>query len=204
MMQQQRSGRDDHTMSSSRVLVLDGHPDGTSLCSALALAAAAAARERGADVRVVQLSRIDFDPNLARGYKAAMPLEPDLESVLGDIRWCDTLILVHPLWWGAAPAKLKGLFDRLFLPGIAFAYEGDGHFPKKLFQGRTARVLITGDTPPWYLWLGYRNGWPNVLRRQILDFVGLKVTHMKVVGPIRDATPARIDQFVAAARAIAA
>jgi putative NADPH-quinone reductase len=69
-----------------------------------------------------------------------------------------------------------------------------------LFEGRTARVLITADTPPWYLWLGYRNGWLNVLRRQILDFVGLKVTHMKVVGTIRDATPDRIQQFMAVAR----
>jgi hypothetical protein len=29
----------------------------------------------------------------------------------------------------------------------------------------------------------------NVLRRQILDFVGLKVTYMKTVGPVRYATP---------------
>jgi hypothetical protein len=42
-----------------------------------------------------------------------------------------------------------------------------------------------------------------VLRRQILDFVGLKVTHMKVVGTIRDATPARIETFFAAARKLA-
>jgi NAD(P)H dehydrogenase (quinone) len=187
----------------SNILVLDGHPDGTSLCSALASAAAETAQARGAEVRVVRLSAMIFDPNLAQGYKRRMEHEPDLEMFLADLRWCDTLILVHPLWWGAAPAKLKGLIDRAFLPGIAFAYEGDGHFPRKLFEGRTARVLITADTPPWYLWLGYRNGWPNVLRRQILDFVGLKVTHLKVVGTIRDATPARIEQFFAAARKLA-
>jgi putative NADPH-quinone reductase len=188
---------------SSRVLVLDGHPDGTSLCSALASAAAQTARARGAEVKLLHLSAMQFDPNLAHGYRHRQDHEPDLQLFLDAVRWCDTLILVHPLWWGAAPAKLKGLIDRVFLPGIAFAYEGDGHFPKKLFEGRTARVLITADTPPWYLWLGYRNGWLNVLRRQILDFVGLKVTHMKVVGTIRDATPARIEIFFAAARKLA-
>jgi putative NADPH-quinone reductase len=192
------------TAISTRVLVLDGHPDGTSLCSALATAAAEAARGRGAEVRVMQLSAMQFDPNLAHGYKQRMDHEPDLQAFLDNIRWCDTFILVHPLWWGAAPAKLKGVFDRAFLPGIAFANEGDGHFPKKLFEGRTARVLITGDTPPWYLWWGYRNGWPNVLRRQILDFVGLKVTQLKVVGTIRDATPAQIEGFFAVARKLAA
>jgi NAD(P)H dehydrogenase (quinone) len=191
-------------MNSARVLVLDGHPDGTSLCSALAAAAAETAKARGAEVRLLQLSVMAFDPNLAQGYNSRMVHEPDIVAFLDAIRWCDTFMLVHPLWWGAAPAKLKGLIDRAFLPGIAFAYEGDGHFPKKLFEGRTARVLITADTPPWYLRFGYRNGWPNVLRRQILDFVGLKVTEMKVVGPVRDATPARIEQFFAAARKLAA
>lgn len=187
----------------SRVLVLAGHPDATSLCSALAAIAAEAAQARGAEVKLVQLSELAFDPNLAGGYATRQPLEPDLEMFLAALRWCDTLILVHPMWWGAAPAKLKGLIDRVFLPGIAFAYEGDGHFPKKLFAGRTARVLITTDTPAWYLCLGYRNGWMNVLRRQILDFVGLKVTHMRTVGPIRGATPAAIDAFKAVARKLA-
>ena len=190
-------------MVSARVLVLDGHPDAASLNTALATAAAEAARARGAEVRLMHLSAMNFDPNLAHGYKQRMDHEPDLQTFLDAIRWCDTFILIHPLWWGAAPAKLKGLIDRAFLPGIAFAYEGDGHFPKKLFEGRTARVLITADTPPWYLWWGYRNAWLHVLRRQILDFVGLKVTHMKVVGTIRDATPAGIEGFFATARKLA-
>jgi putative NADPH-quinone reductase len=191
------------TASSTRVFVLDGHPDGTSLCAALAQAAAEAARGRGAEVRVMMLSAMAFDPDLRGGYKTRQDQEPDVVAFLDNLRWCDTFILVHPLWWGAAPAKLKGLIDRAFLPGIAFAYEGDGHFPKKLFAGRTARVLITADTPPWYLWWGYRNAWLHVLRRQILDFVGLKVTHMKVVGTIRDATPAGIEGFFGEARKLA-
>lgn len=188
----------------SRVLVLDGNPAATSLCGALAIAAAEAAQARGAETRIIHLAAMAFDPNLAEGYRVRQLHEPDLEAFLDALKWCDTFILVHPMWWGAAPAKLKGLFDRVFLPGIAFAYEGDGHFPAKLLAGRTARVLITTDTPTWYLWLGYRNGWCNVLRRQILDFVGLKVTHMKTVGPIRSATPEAIAGFLQAARKLGA
>lgn len=186
--------------STSRVLVLDGHPDTESLCGSLARIAAETAEARGATVQILHLSALSFDPNLAGGYKTRQEHEPDLMMFLDALRWCDTFILVHPMWWGAAPAKLKGLIDRVFLPGIAFAYEGDGHFPKKLFEGRTSRVLITTDTPGWYLRFGYRNGWLNVLRRQILDFVGLKVTDMKTIGPIRGATPAMIEGFKAAAR----
>ena len=52
---------------SSRVLVLDGHPDGTSLCSALTSAAAETARARGAEVKLLHLSAMQFDSNLAHG-----------------------------------------------------------------------------------------------------------------------------------------
>lgn len=188
------------TTAFARVLVLDGHPDAGSLCGALAAQAAQAAKARGAEVRHLQLSTMAFDPGLIGGYKTQQVHEPDLVAFLDAVRWCDTFILVHPMWWGSAPAKLKGLIDRTFLPGIAFAYEGDGHFPKKLFEGRTSRVLITADTPGWYLWLGYRNGWKNILRRQILDFVGLKVTHLETIGPIRSATTAQIAGFMEKAR----
>lgn len=190
--------------TASRVLVLNGHPAAESLCGSLAIIAANAAEARGAEVQTLHLAALSFDPNLADGYHKRQDHEPDLVKFLEALRWCDTLILVHPMWWGAAPAKLKGLFDRVFLPGIAFAYEGDGHFPKKLFEGRTSRVLITTDTPGWYLWFGYRNGWLNVLRRQILDFIGFKVTHMQTIGPIRDATPAKIEAFKDAARKLVA
>lgn len=186
-----------------KIFILAGHPDTTSLCDALAREAAEAARNRGAEVRLMHLGDMAFDANLAGGYNTRQTHEPDIIAFLDAIRWCETFILVHPMWWGSAPAKLKGLIDRSFLPGIAFAYEGNGHFPKKLFEGRTARVLITTDTPGWYLWLGYKNGWKNVLRRQILDFVGLKVTHLKTIGPIRSATPAQFEGFKAQARKIA-
>lgn len=191
------------TGPASRILILDGHPGTGSLCGALADAAGEAASARGAQVKQLRLSDMHFDPNLAGGYQSRQELEPDLQAFLDAVRWCEMLILVHPMWWGSAPAKLKGLIDRTFLPGIAFSYEGNGHFPKKLFEGRTARVMITTDTPAWYLILGYRDGWRNVLRRQILDFVGLKVTHMKTVGPIRSATPAAIRSFMNAARHLA-
>jgi NAD(P)H dehydrogenase (quinone) len=64
-------------------------------------------------------------------------------------------------------------------------------------------LLITMGTPEWYLWLGYRSGWLNVLRRQIVDFVGLKVAHMKTIGPVRDAKPEGIAAFMDVARKLA-
>ena len=49
------------------------------------------------------------------------------------------MVIFTPIWWGALPAKLKGLIDRTFLPGFAFQYEEGKLMPKQLLKGRTAR-----------------------------------------------------------------
>ena len=35
-------------------------------------------------------------------------------------------ILVFPQWWFNFPAILKGFFDRVFAPGVAFDHERSG------------------------------------------------------------------------------
>ncbi|MCU0830707.1 MAG: NAD(P)H-dependent oxidoreductase [Rhizobiaceae bacterium] len=184
----------------NRTLILNGNPSRSSLGAALAETMAEAARAKGDDVRVLHLQDLVFAPDLTAGYRARQELEPDLVAFQQDLMWCQTFVLVHPLWWGGAPAKLKGLFDRVLLPEFAFRYVEGRPLPEKLLSGRTARVLITTDTPGWFLRLAYRNAWPNQLRRQILDFVGLKVTRIATIGPIRGAKPGANDAWFAAAR----
>jgi NAD(P)H dehydrogenase (quinone) len=187
-----------------RVLVINGNPSRDSFCSVLAEEAAKTARSQGAEVRLIQLEDMAFDPDLKDGYRSRKTLEPDLAHFQAAITWCDTFVLIHPLWWGSPPAKLKGLFDRAFLPGFAFRYIKGKALPEKLLGGRTARVLVTSDTPPFFLWLLYRNAWLSVLKRQILNFTGLKVTKLKAIGPMRDAKPGASDKWLAAARALVA
>ena len=40
----------------------------------------------------------------------------------GAIEAGETLILVFPTWWFGVPALLKGWFDRVWAPDVAFAY----------------------------------------------------------------------------------
>ncbi|MGJ8569746.1 MAG: NAD(P)H-dependent oxidoreductase [Hoeflea sp.] len=180
-------------LGSERVLVLDGHPDGSSYCAALAKASAEGARAKGVETRLIRLSELAFDPNLEHGYNKRMTLEPSLELVREALTWCDTLVLVHPLWWGSCPAKLKGLFDRALLPEFAFRYVEGKAMPEKLLAGRNARVIITSDTPGWFLRYVYGNGWVKILRRQILGFVGFGDLTIRIVGPVRGAKPGVVE-----------
>lgn len=169
----------------NRVFVLDGNPGRATFCQAIADAACEEASNSGHEVRYLRLSQMSFDPNLAESYRQDQQLEPDLISVQEALSWCNRLIIVHPLWWGSAPAKLKGLFDRVLLPDFAFKYISGKAMPEKLLTGKTAKVIITSDTPAWFLRWGYGNGWPKILRKQILEFCGFEKVKIRAVGPIR-------------------
>ena len=64
------------------------------------------------------------------------------------IEWAEHLTFVYPAWWGVGPARLKGLLDRVLLPGFAFRERDDGRF-EGLLRGRTAHLITTLNTPDW-------------------------------------------------------
>lgn len=159
----------------TRILVLDGHPEFGSFCGSLASAYADEAEARGHEVRLRHLSKMAFDPDLGTSsFAKTPPLEPDLEAIWQDIVWCQHMVVAHPLWWGGHPAKLKGLFDRVLLPGKAFQYVKGKALPDKLLAGRTSQVLVTSDTPNWFYRLVYGSGSRKQTEKQILGFCGLK------------------------------
>lgn len=139
------------------ILILLGHPDRDSLCGALAQRYATAAGNAGHHVRMIALGDLQFDPVLRHGYRQIQPLEANLQDAADAIQACDHLVLVYPTWWGAMPALLKGFFDRVLLPGFAFRYRRDSVWWDRLLAGRSARVITTLDTPPWYYRWIYRD-----------------------------------------------
>ena len=171
------------------ILVIDAHPNADSLCSALARRYVEGARQAGADVQVLTLRELRFDPVLHKGYQGDQPLEPDLQRAQAMILDCEHLCLVTPLWWGSVPALLKGFFDRTLQRGWAFRYLDSGN-PLGLLAGRSARVLLTTDSPGWYLrWL---QGDPTVkqLVRSTLRFCGFQPVRVTRFGPVHNSQPA--------------
>lgn len=164
-------------MERKRIFILDGHPAAPSLNGALAQSYCDAAVAAGHEVRLVHLSDLTFDPDFGLGgYDSWKPLEPDLEAVMDHIRWCTHFVMATPMWWGGLPAVLKGFFDRAFLPGTAFDTRNPSKFglPAPMLSGRSARVILTSDTPGWYLRLAYGRPMIRNLRGQVLGFVGIK------------------------------
>jgi putative NADPH-quinone reductase len=174
-----------YTMPSKKILIINGHPDAESYNAALADTYRQAAQSSGAEVRVINVRDLQFNPNLQFGYRQRTELEPDLLAAQDDIRWAEHLVWVYPVWWGSLPAILKGFIDRVFLPGFAFQKRENSVWWDKLLTGKTARIICTLDQPAWYYWLV--NGRPSyyAMKKMTLEFCGIKPVKVSTIGPLR-------------------
>lgn len=187
-----------------RILLILGHPSGTSFCAALAERYVQSAIDAGHEVRQLRLGELDFDPVLREGYQQIQVLEEALSAAQSDILWAEHLTLVYPIWWGGIPALLKGFFDRVFLPGFAFKYRKGKAFPDKLLKGRTAHLLVTMDTPPWYYRWFYRMPGLHQVRKTTLEFCGIKPLRTLTFGPVLGSSDHQRKAWLRQAQAIAA
>lgn len=187
-----------------RILVILGHPATGSFNAELAAAYAAGATQAGHDVHQLTIARLDFDPILHAGYGSEQALEPDLLAAQRDIQWSEHLVFVYPIWWGGMPALLKGFVDRVFQPGFAFRYRDDRPTPERLLAGRSAHLLVTMDSPPWYFrWVSRMPGHQQ-MRRTILEFCGIRPVRISSFGSVRGSSAQRRAAWIEAARAAGA
>lgn len=180
-----------------RILVLDGHPDPDPrrFCHALADAYASGAVSAGHEVRRVDLSGLEFPDLIRRDDWEAAAAPAAILGVQADIAWAQHLVIIHPLWLGFMPARLKALFEQTFRPGFAFGQRertvGDGRL-----KGRTARVIVTMGMPAAIYRGFYFAHALTALRRNILSFVGIGPTRTTIVGNVEGISEARCEQWL--------
>jgi putative NADPH-quinone reductase len=129
-----------------RVLVLFAHPVETSFSAALHRATVSALKEAGHEVDDCDLYAENFNPVMSRQERldyhdeaiCRRPVQGYVDRVLA----AAGLVIVNPVWNYGYPAILKGFFDRVFLPGVAFRLT-DGKVRPNLHQIRRIAAVTT-------------------------------------------------------------
>lgn len=169
-------------MQPKKIVIVCGNPDSDSFTGSVLDHYQAAAEETGHEISRFNLGEMQFDPILHHGYKEIQHLEPDLVSLQQAIRECDHLVIGYPNWWCAMPALLKGVFDRMWLPGFAFNFNKETKKIEKHLTGKTARVFIlSGTHTPFKTWWQFGD-FTNEIQYGILEFAGIK-TQVSAYGP---------------------
>ncbi len=160
--------------SKKKIFVLLGNSEKESFSGSVADTYAAAAEKAGHEVQRLNIGELVFDPILHKGYKVIQELEPDLVRVQELWKWADHVVIVYPNWWCTMPAILKGMFDRMYLPGFAFKFDKKTGKIIKRLTGKTARVIVlVGTFSPLMTWFKYGD-YTNEIVYGILEFAGMK------------------------------
>ena len=185
-----------------KILILLGNTDADTLSGRLSDAYEVAAKEAGHEVYTMKIGDMDFDPVLHKGYKEIQSLESDLILFQNKIKWANHLVVVYPNWWNTMPAKLKGLFDRAWLPGFAFNFDKETKKIVRYLDGKSARIIIViGSHSPFVNWLEFGD-FTNEISHGILGFAGIK-SKVTAFGPSEGITEEQRQKWLDKAKKLA-
>lgn len=156
-----------------KCLVVVSHPLAESLCRTLARASIEALSAAGHDVEVEDLYQAGYSPSLTVSERQsyyrppfdASAVRPQIERLLS----AEALVLVFPTWWFGFPATLKGWFDRVWVPGIAYDHASDlGPIEPRLHNLRRTLAVTSLGSPWWVDRLVLRQPVRRILKTALL------------------------------------
>ena len=181
-------------MVKKKIFILLGHPDKETKSGYFADSYERGAREAGHEVKRVNIGDLKFDPILHKGYKEIQTLEPDLVMVQENIKWCNHFVIFYPSWWSTMPALLKGMFDRMWLPGFAFNFNKNGFGWIKRLKGRSALVAVASDSHPVITRI-FMGDSTNEIKRGVLKFAGFSPVRILKIGPLKNISQEKKDKW---------
>jgi NAD(P)H dehydrogenase (quinone) len=146
-----------------RCLIVLAHPVTHSVSHAIAETTVDALEKNGHEYRLIDLYQSGFDPRLTISEREGYYQNFDksmLAKEIDDLQWAEAIVLIFPTWWFGPPAILKGWFDRVWAPSIAYDHAGDLGTIKPRLRGLRKVVAFTTLGSPW--WVDY-----FVLRRPV-------------------------------------
>lgn len=104
----------------------------------------------GHEVHVVDLYRENFEAAMTRDEWRAYPTSQPtvVDARYADlVRAADVIAFVFPMWWSGPPSMLKGFFDRVLAPGVAFDLAETGRVSPGLRHVRSIAIVTAAEPP---------------------------------------------------------
>jgi putative NADPH-quinone reductase len=138
------------------VLVVYCHPVETSFASALHQEVLRNLRAAGHTVDDCDLYAEGFNPVMSREERLHYHEVPRNRVALQDYVWrlqrAEAIVFCFPTWCFGLPAMLKGFFDRLLMPGVAFDISDPADVQPLLTHVRRISAVVTYGRPRWMAW----------------------------------------------------
>ena len=138
-----------------RVLVIYCHPVAESFAASAHRTVLEGLAEAGHEVTDVDLYAERFDPVMSRqerlDYLNTERNERLVQHYDDQLAAAEALVLVYPSWWYSMPAMLKGYFDRVWLPGVAFDVTPNGTVKTDRLKRLRRILVVTTYGGSWWM-----------------------------------------------------
>jgi putative NADPH-quinone reductase len=167
-----------------RIVIIQGHPDryDNHFCHAIAESYRKGADASGCDTSIIDVASLDFDFLRSRKEWEDVAPPPAISDSQLTVSSAEHLVFIFPLWLGSLPALFKAFLEQVFRPNFAFD-PAKGPFGGRL-KGRSARIIVTMGMPGWIYRAWYLSHGIKAFEQGILHFVGIRPTHVTIVGSI--------------------
>jgi len=170
------------------ILIIKGNPKEKSFGNELVDRYIQGAKKAGHGVECMRIADLQLSQYLYEGFDGKVELSDELVAVQEKIVKADHLVFAYPLWWGTSPAIMKLFIEVVFQSGFAFKY----HPPKgkkvswdKLLENKSARLLVTMDSPTWYYTWFVGDPSYKMMKNSILNFCGVKPVKKNYFGSVK-------------------
>lgn len=189
------------------ILVLLAHPQADSFNHAIAHAIRDHLQAAGKEVILHDLHAEGFDPCYPAAELARDAVLPTaIREASEEVMEAEGIVVVHPNYWSAPPAILKGWLDRVLRAGVVYRFQtgDDGKgYVRSLVTAKAALVVTTANTPDEVDRNVYGSPLTNYWQKCVFGFLGVPGFQHLSFTPVIVSTPEQradwLRQAVAAA-----
>ncbi|PTS94627.1 hypothetical protein DBR11_22870 [Pedobacter sp. HMWF019] len=162
-----------------QVLIINGDPEKTAATSLLIDAYKKGAQQAGAQIKEIAIIDLIFNSN-KQFTNRVTELEPDLKRALDMIVWANHVVLFCPVYMSSIPARIKGFFDRLFMPDQVFLSRNQNI--SNNFNGRSARIVSILDEETFEYWKQDKKVTYLSIKRNVFENCRFHPVHTNTIG----------------------